>query len=83
MVVFVHVDDILAHAQATMERFSAELGEKFKVKPVVEKFVVEKTGRTPVSSGVSNLSPSESAEPPEKDEDMLNFLYRETVEVFM
>ena len=28
MVVFVHVDDILAHAQATMERFAAELGGK-------------------------------------------------------
>ena len=29
--VVVHVDDILAHAQATMERFTAELGRKFKV----------------------------------------------------
>ena len=28
MVIFMHVDDILAHAQATMERFAAELGEK-------------------------------------------------------
>ena len=28
MVVFVHMDDILAHAQATMERFAAELGGK-------------------------------------------------------
>ena len=28
MVVFMHVNDILAHAQATMERFTAELGEK-------------------------------------------------------
>ena len=27
MVVFMHVDDILAHAQATMERFAGELGE--------------------------------------------------------
>ena len=26
MVAFVHMDDILAHAQATMERFAAELG---------------------------------------------------------
>ena len=26
MVVFVHMDDILPHAQATMERFAAELG---------------------------------------------------------
>ena len=28
MVVFMHVDDILAHAQATMERFAAELEGK-------------------------------------------------------
>ena len=34
MVVFVHVDDILAHAkgQATMDRFVAELEQKFKLK---------------------------------------------------
>ena len=34
MVVVVHVDDILAHAkdQATMNRFAAELGRKFKLK---------------------------------------------------
>ena len=34
MVVVVHVDDILAHAkdQATMDRFAAELGRKFKLK---------------------------------------------------
>ena len=34
MVVVVHVDDILAHAedQATMDRFTAELGQKFKLK---------------------------------------------------
>ena len=34
MVVVVHVDDILAHAkdQATMDRFVAELGQKFKLK---------------------------------------------------
>ena len=34
MVVVVHVDDILAHAkdQATMDRFAAELGHKFKLK---------------------------------------------------
>ena len=31
IVVFVRVGDILAHAQATLERFVAELGEKFKV----------------------------------------------------
>ena len=34
MVVVVHVDDIFAHAkdQATMDRFAAELGQKFKSK---------------------------------------------------
>ena len=34
MAVVVHVDDILAHAkdQATMDRFAAELGQKFKLK---------------------------------------------------
>ena len=34
MVVVVHVDDILAHTkdQATMDRFAAELGQKFKLK---------------------------------------------------
>ena len=33
MVVVVHVDDILAHAedQATMDIFAAELGQKFKL----------------------------------------------------
>ena len=29
VVMFMHVDDILDHAQATVERFAAELGEKF------------------------------------------------------
>ena len=47
-----HVDDILDHAQATTERFATELGEKFKVKLMVEKFSVEKARRTPASSGV-------------------------------
>ena len=34
MVMIVHVDDILAHAKdkATMDRFAAELGQKFKLK---------------------------------------------------
>ena len=44
MVVFVHVDDILAHAQATMAKFAAELGRKFKVKSMVEKFDAKKAG---------------------------------------
>ena len=59
MVVFMHVDDILAHAQATMGRFTAELGEKFKLKSMVEKFGVEKARRTRASSRVPTLSPSE------------------------
>ena len=58
MVVFVHMDDILAHAQATMEMFAAGFGETFKVKSMVETFGVEKTSRTLASSGVSTLSPS-------------------------
>ena len=58
IVVVVHVDDILAHAKATMERFTAELGGKFKVKSMVEKFGVEKTKWIPASSGVPTLSPS-------------------------
>ena len=56
MVVFVHVDDILAHTEATMERFAAELRETFIVKSMVEKFGVKKTSRTPTFSGVSTLS---------------------------
>ena len=46
MVVFMHLDDIRAHAQATMERFAAELGETFKVKSMVEKVGVEKARKT-------------------------------------
>ena len=58
MVVLVHTDDILAHAQATMEMFAAGFGETFKVKSMVKTFDVEKTSRTLASSGVSTLSPS-------------------------
>ena len=49
VVVVVYVDDILAQAQATRERFAAELGGKFKVKSLVEKFGVEKASRKPAS----------------------------------
>ena len=58
MVVVVYVNDILAYAenQATMERFAAELGGKFKVESMVEKFDVERASRTPSCSGVSTLS---------------------------
>ena len=55
MVVFMHVDGILVHGQATMERFAAELGEKFKMKSMVEKFGIEKARRTPRSSRVPTL----------------------------
>ena len=44
MVVFMRVDDILAYARATMERFTAGLGEKFKVKSMVTRFGVEEGG---------------------------------------
>ena len=58
IVVSMHVDNILAYAQATMERFAAKLEEKFKVKSMVEKFSVEKTSKTPDFSGVLTLFPS-------------------------
>ena len=41
-----------------MERFAVEFGEKFEAKSMLEKFGVERTSRTPASSGVSTLSPS-------------------------
>ena len=55
MVAFVHVADIFARAQATMETFAAELGEKFKVKSMMEKFGVEREKETPVFSGLPTL----------------------------
>ena len=58
MVVFMHVDDIFAHAQVTRERLASELGEKFKVKSMVETYGVERARRAPASSGVPTLSPS-------------------------
>ena len=59
IVVFEHVDDILARAEVTMERVAAELGETFKVKSIVEKFGVEKISRTPASWGrACTFSPS-------------------------
>ena len=59
IVVCMHVDNILVHAQAASEMFAGELGETFKVKSMVETFNVEKTNRAPASSGVRALSPSE------------------------
>ena len=56
MVVVVHMDDILAHAQATMDSFAAELGGKFRVKSILEKFGVKKVSRTPASSVMPTLS---------------------------
>ena len=58
MVVVVHVDNIPAHAQVTIKRFAAELGGKFKVKSMVDKFGVEKASRTLASPRVSTLSQS-------------------------
>ena len=55
MVVLVHMDDILAHAQATVERFAAELGEKVSNDVDGKKFGVEKARKTPASSGVPTL----------------------------
>ena len=58
MVVFVHVDDIIAHVKSTMERFVAELGEKSKVKSMMEKLGVEKARTSLASSGVPIFSSS-------------------------
>ena len=56
MVVFMHhVDDILAHAQATREGFTSKLEKKFKVTSVVEKPGVEKARRTLAFSGVPTV----------------------------
>ena len=55
MVVVVHVDDTLADAQA-MERFAAELGGKFKVKSMMEKFGVVKASKAPASFGAPTIS---------------------------
>ena len=81
--VLVHVDDILAHAQATMERFAAELGDKFKVKSMVEKFGVEKTTRTSVYSGSQPSLQVDKSQTPEEEEDMLKLPYREAVRALM
>ena len=41
-----------------MEKFTADLGRKFKVKSTVEKFSVEKASRTSTFLGVVTLSQS-------------------------
>ena len=56
--VFLHVNDVIAHAQATMEWFTAELREKFKVKSMVETFGVDKTRRILASLRMSAIFPS-------------------------
>ena len=53
-----HVDDSFAHAQATKERFAAELGETFNVKLMEETFGVDEARTTPAASGVPTLSSS-------------------------
>ena len=58
MVVVVHVDVFLAHGQAILERFAAELRGIFKVKLIMETFDFVKASRTPASSGVPTLSQS-------------------------
>ena len=57
MVIFMHVDGILAHAQGTGERFAAEFGETFKMKSMVEKLGIEKARRTPTSSVFEDVNP--------------------------
>ena len=80
VVMVVHKGDILAHAkdQATMERFAAGLGVKFKVKSMVETFSLEKASRTSVHSGVPT-QPQTS----EEEEDIFYFPYREAVRALM
>ena len=62
------VDGILAHTkdQATLARFTAVLGRKFKVKSMLEKFGVEKARRTPAFSGVPTLSKRMTCKPRRK-----------------
>ena len=58
MVMVVRAEGTLAHAQGTMEKFAAELGQRFEVKSMAVKFGVEKARRTPASLGVPTLSSS-------------------------
>ena len=53
MVVFLRVDNIHAHVQATMVRFATELGDESNEKSMVDKFGVKDTSRTPAYLGVS------------------------------
>ena len=47
IVVVMFMDNILAHAQGTMDRLATELGGKFNAKSMVEKSGVGKPSRTP------------------------------------
>ena len=85
MVVVVHVDDILAHAkdQATRVRLAAELGEKFQVRSMVEKFGVEKARRTPASLGVPIFLQVDEPQTLEEEEYMFKLPNQEAVWALM
>ena len=83
MVIVVLVDDILAHAQSTMERFAAKLGGKFKVKYMVEKFDVEKASRTHLLRGCRPSLKADEAQTPKDEEYMLKLLCQKAVGALM
>ena len=85
MVVVVHVDDILAHAkdQATRVRLTAELGENFQEKSMVEKFGVEKARRMPASLGMPIFPQVDEPPTPEEEEDMFKLPNQEAVWALM
>ena len=83
MVVFTHVDDILAHAKATMERFVAELGEKFnKSRWWRSPASRRQTGHQRLRGDQPSLQVDEP-QTPEEEEDMLKFPCREAVGALM
>ena len=84
IMVFRHVDNILAHAQATMEKFAAELGETFKVNSMVEKLGVEKARKTPASGGCQPFLQVNGPQTREEgEEDMLKFPHQDPVGVLV
>ena len=83
MVVIVHMDEFLAHAQATIELFATELRGKFKVKSMVETFGVKKVSRKPASSRCQPSLNADKPQTPEEEDDMLKFPYREAVVALM
>ena len=68
IVVVVHVDSILAHAQATMERFAAELGGKFKLKSMVNEFGVKKEAGHQLFRGCQPSLKTNEQQTPEEEE---------------